>query len=136
MQKGSMKKIFSLLITLFLLNGCAESIALLGTGATNGRIVQSSFNTAVSYGVKKQTGKTPLEHAVAYADEINSNKKDKEPCLSFLEKTNSEICAIVKKQLNLTKSKIKNKKRNQSLNDLTSSLRPNIDKNSQIKYLD
>ncbi len=134
-----MKKIFGFLILLLLLNGCAESVALLGTAggsASKGKILQSSFNTAVSYGVKKQTGKTPLEHAVAYADEINSNKKDKEPCLSFLEKTNSEICAIVKKQLNLTKSKIKNKKRNQSLNDLTSSLRPNIDKNSRINYLD
>ena len=134
-----MKKIFGLLILLLFLNGCAESVALLGTAggsASKGKILQSSLNTAVSYGVKRQTGKTPLEHAVAYADEINSNKKDREPCLSFLEKTNSEICAIVKKQLNLTKSKIKNKKRNQSLNDLTSSLRPNIDKNSRIKYLD
>ena len=52
-----MKKIFGLLITLLLLNGCAESIALLG-GATNGKMVQSSFNSVVSYGVKKQTGKT------------------------------------------------------------------------------
>ena len=134
-----MKKIFGLLILLLFLNGCAESVALLGTAggsASKGKILQSSLNTAVSYGVKRQTGKTPLEHAVAYADEINSNKKDKEPCLSFLEKTNSEICAIVKKQLHLTKSKIKNKKRNQSLKDLTSSLRPNIDKSSQIRYLD
>ena len=134
-----MKKIFGLLILLLFLNGCAESVALLGTAggsASKGKILQSSLNTAVSYGVKRQTGKTPLEHAVAYADEINSNKKDREPCLSFLEKTNSEICAIVKKQLNSTKSKIKNKKRNQSLNELTSSLRPNIDKNSRIKYLD
>ena len=134
-----MKKIFGLLILLLFLNGCAESVALLGTAggsASKGKILQSSLNTAVSYGVKRQTGKTPLEHAVAYADEINSNKKDREPCLSFLEKTNSKICAIVKKQLNSTKSKIKNKKRNQSLNELTSSLRPKIDKNSRIKYLD
>ena len=134
-----MKKIFGLLILLLFLNGCAESVALLGTAggsASKGKILQSSLNTAVSYGVKRQTGKTPLEHAVAYAEEINPNKKDKEPCLSFLEKTNSEICAIVKKQLNLTKSKIKNKKKNQSLKDLTSLVRPNIDKSSQIKYLD
>ena len=134
-----MKKIFGLLILLLFLNGCAESVALLGTAggsASSGKILQSSINTVVSYGVKKQTGKTPLEHAIAYADEKNPAKKDKEPCLSFLEKTNSEICAIVKKQLHLTKSKIKNKKRNQSLKDLTSSLRPNLDKSSQIKYLD
>ena len=62
-----MKKILGLLITLFLLNGCAESVALLGTGASNGKIVQSSFNSVISYGVKKQTGKTPIEHAIAYA---------------------------------------------------------------------
>ena len=41
-----------------------------------------------------------------YAEKINPERK-KEPCLDFLEKTNSEICAIVKKRLILTKSKIK-----------------------------
>ena len=133
--KGSMKKIFSLLITLIILTGCAESIALLGTSAANGKIVQSTFNSAVSYGIKKQTGKTPIEHAIAYAEEKNPEKK-KEPCLSFVEKTNSEICAIVKKQLNLTKSKILNNSRNKSIKDLTSSLQPSIDKKSKIKYLD
>jgi len=133
--KGSMKKIFSLLITLIILTGCAESIALLGTSASNGKIVQSTFNSAVSYGIKKQTGKTPIEHAIAYAEEKNPEKK-KEPCLSFVEKTNSEICAIVKKQLNLTKSKLLNNSRNKSIKDLTSSLQPSIDKKSKIKYLD
>ena len=94
---------------MLLLNGCAESMALLGTsvsGASNGKILQSSLNSAISYGVKKQTGKAPLEHVKSYAEKINPEKK-KEPCLSFLEKTNSEICAIVKKRLILTKSKIK-----------------------------
>ena len=102
-----MRKILGLLVVLLLLNGCAESVALLGTGASNGRIVQSYLNSAISIGVKKQTGKTPLEHAIAYAEEKNPEKK-KEPCLSFIEKTNSEICAIVKKQLDITKSKIFN----------------------------
>ena len=51
-----------------MLNGCAESLALLGSSASNGRFVQSSLNSAISYGVKKQTGKTPLEHAIAYAE--------------------------------------------------------------------
>ena len=133
-----MKKIFGLLITLLLLNGCAESVALLGTsvgGASNGKMLQSSLNSVISYGVKKQTGKSPLEHVAAYAEKINPEKK-KEPCLSFVKKTNSEICAIVKKQLNLTKSKIINGTRNESLKDLTSSLQPTIDTNSKIKYLD
>ena len=119
-----MNKIFGLLITLLFLNGCAESIALLGTSASNGKILQSSVNSAISYGVKKQTGKSPLEHAMAYAEEKNPEKK-MEPCLSFVEKTNSEICAIVKKQLKLTKSKLLQKSNEKTLKDLTSSLQLN-----------
>ena len=119
-----MNKIFGLLITLLFLNGCAESIALLGTSASNGKVLQSSVNSAISYGVKKQTGKTPLEHAMAYAEEKNP-EKTKQPCLSFVEKTNSEICAIVKKQLKLTKSKLLRKSNEKTLKDLTSSLQLN-----------
>ena len=95
-----MKKILLLLSTIFLLNGCAESLALLGPGASNGRFVQSSLNSAISYGVKKQTGKTPLEHAIAYAEEKNPERK-KETCISSFEITRSEFCTIVKKQINL-----------------------------------
>ena len=93
-----MKKILLLLSTIFLLNGCAESLALLGPGASNGRFVQSSLNSAISYGVKKQTGKTPLEHAIAYAEEKNPERK-KETCISSFEITRSEFCTIVKKQI-------------------------------------
>ena len=133
--KRSMKKIFGLLATLLLLTGCAESIALLGTSASNGKIVQSSLNSAISYGVKKQTGKSPLEHAIAYAEEKTPEKKT-EPCSSFVEKTNLKICAIVKKQLNITKSKILDRTRDSLFKDHTSSIQPNIDKKFKIKYLD
>ena len=134
-QISNMKKILVLLSTIFLLSGCAESLALLGTSTSNGKILQSSLNSAVSYGVKKQTGKTPLGHAIAYAEEKNPKKK-KEPCLSFVEKTNSEICAIVKKQLKITKSKILRRSKEKSIKDLTSSLKPNKNTESKIKYLD
>jgi len=133
-----MKKILGCLLGLTLLTGCAESLALLGptsTAVTGGKITQSAFSTAVNYGVKKQTGKSAMEHMMTYAEEMNPRKK-KEPCLSFAEKTNSEICAIVKKQLKITKSKILEKSKERSLKDLTSSLQPNINKKSKIKYLD
>ena len=100
-----MRKIILLLSTILLLNGCAESIALLGSGASNGKIVQSSLNSAISYGIKKQTGKTPLEHAIAYAEEINPERK-KETCISHFEITRSEFCTIVKKQVKLKSTKI------------------------------
>ena len=130
-----MGKILGLLISLILLNSCAESVALLGSSVSNGKVIQSSFNTAISYGVKKQTGKSPMEHAIAYAEQINPEKK-KKPCLSFAEKTNSEICAIVKKQLKITKSRILKKSSERSMEDFMSARKPNIIKKSKIKYLD
>jgi len=133
-----MKKILGALLGLTLLTGCAESLALLGptsTAVTGGNIAQSALSSAVNYGVKKQTGKSAMEHAIAYAEEMNPQKK-KEPCLSFFEKTNSEICAIVKNQIKITKSKILKISKERSIKDLTSSLQPNIDKKSKIKYLD
>ena len=133
-----MKKILGVLLGLTLLTGCAESLALLGptsTAVTGGNIAQSALSSAVNYGVKKQTGKSAMEHAIAYAEEMNPQKK-KEPCLSFFEKTNSEICAIVKNQIKITKSKILKISKERYIKDLTSSLQPNIDKKSKIKYLD
>ena len=103
-----MKKVSFLLLLLIILSGCAESIALLSTGASNGKIVQSSLNSAISYGIKKQTGKTPLEHAIAYAEEKNPEKK-KETCISSIEITRSEFCTIAKKQVLLTKNSLTEK---------------------------
>ena len=103
-----MKKILLLSSIIFLLNGCAESLALLGSGASNGRLVQSSLNSVISYGVKKQTGKTPLEHAIAYAEEKNPERK-KETCISSFEITRSEFCTIVKKQIKLKSTALMDK---------------------------
>ena len=103
-----MKKTLISLLFLFLLNSCAESIALLGTGASNGRIVQSSLNSAISYGLKTHTGKTPLEHALAYAEKKNPEKKQ-DTCISSIERTRSEFCAVAKKQISLTTIALKEK---------------------------
>jgi len=106
-----MKKIFFLLTSLMLLSGCVETMALLGpvsSVAGGGNVVHSSISSAASYGVKKTTGKSPMQHALAYAEEKNPNK-EKKRCISFIKKTNSEACAIVKKQATLTKAKVKKK---------------------------
>ena len=107
-QISNMKKILVLLSTIFLLNGCAESLALLGTSTSNGKILQSSLNSAISYGVKKQTGKTPLEHAVSYAESVNPEKKQ-ETCISSIERTRSEFCTVVKKQMSFTNTALRKK---------------------------
>ena len=106
-----MKKAVLFLTALFLLNGCAESVALLGSsvgGASSGKMLQSSLNSAISYGVKQKTGKTPLGHMLAYAEEKNPEKK-KETCFSFIESTRSEFCTVAKKQISLTKIAVKEK---------------------------
>ena len=106
-----MIKTFYLITLLFLLNGCVESIAFLGSsvgGASSGKIVQSTLQSTISYGVKKQTVKTPLGHALAYAEKNNPERK-KETCISFIEKTRSEFCTIAKKKISLTNRAIKEK---------------------------
>ena len=112
-----MYKLFFLIASMFLLVGCIESVALLGpaTGAGNGKIVQSSLKSAVSYGIKKQTGSTPMQHALAFAEKKNPNKK-KERCISFIEKTNSEACMIVKQQISLVQSTALKKISNTQIN--------------------
>ena len=103
-----MKKIFGLLITFTIFSGCAESLALLGpasTSVTGGNLAQSTVSSAVSYGVKKQTGKSPSEHAVAYIQKHNpENKKDK--CLEFIDATNSKACAAIKENIKEKRKKL------------------------------
>ena len=75
-----MKKIFVLLTSMLLLVSCAGSMALLGPASTiieGGNIVQSSLSSAANYGVKKTTGKTPMQHALHYADEKKHQKNKK-----------------------------------------------------------
>jgi hypothetical protein len=107
-----MKKLFLLLTSIMLLTGCAETIALLGPASSvigGGNVVHSSISSAASYGVKKATGKSPMQHAVAYSEKRNPDKK-KERCISFVKK--SEACYIAKKQISSVKKsttkKIKN----------------------------
>jgi hypothetical protein len=134
-----MKKILILLGALFLLSGCAESLALLGpatSGAGSGKVTQSAFSSVVSYGVKQQTGKSPSEHALIYVKKHNREKK-KDTCISFIEQTNSEMCAMLKKKIGLTRAKIINKKKNDKPSkDSSPLLQSKIDKKSKIQYLD
>ena len=69
-----MKKIFAIIVSLLLLSSCAESLALLGPASTSvggGNVAQSAFSSALSYGVKKKTGKSPMEHVAAYVEKHN-----------------------------------------------------------------
>ena len=105
-----MKKITVFIFILVFLSGCVESVALIGPMSGSGNMAQSALSSSVSYGVKKQTGKSPMEHAIAYAEKHNPEKK-KSKCVSFIERTNSEICEAVKKNILETKKYLANKQK-------------------------
>ncbi len=70
-----MRKLISLLILLFLLSGCFESSLVIGPaiGGAQGKLAQSSMSTALSYGIKHKTGKSPIQHILKQKKE----KKEK-----------------------------------------------------------
>ena len=131
-----MKKIFILLTSMFLLVGCIESVVTIGGGAANGKVFQSSLQSAASYGIKQTTGKTPLEHAVSQVKK-DQNLDKKNSCSSFVRKKDLEICLIVEKRIISNQVKIKKKESsNSALKRITSSLQSSINEKSKIKYLD
>ncbi len=103
-----MNKILVIILVAITLSGCANSLAFLGPASSlagGSNIAQSAVSSAVSYGVKKQTGMSPSEHAIAYVQKHNPENK-KEKCLEFIDLTNSEACAAVKENISKTKKKI------------------------------
>ena len=113
-----MKKLSILFLCFLFLTGCVESMAFLGHSSTvagSGNVTRSMFSSAVSLGVKKQTGKSPTEHAVTYVKKHNPQEKE-EKCLSFLESSKSELCSAVKQNILNTKRKIVEKSKIKYLN--------------------
>ena len=125
-----MKKILVLLASMFLLAGCVESLALLGpiTGVASGKALQSSVQSGVSYAIKKQTGKSPFEHALA------ASKKTDEKICDTLDKKKPKSCNTITDKIILTDKVIKEKK--QSARELALALQIKIKEKSKTKYLD
>ena len=103
-----MNKILVIILAVITLSGCANSLAFLGPASSlagGSNIAQSAVSSAVSYGVKKQTGMSPSEHAIAYVQKHNPENK-KEKCLEFFDITYSETCAAIKENISKTTNKI------------------------------
>ena len=79
----TMRKLVGLLISFFLLSGCFETSLVMGpaVGGAQGKLTQSSISTALSYGIKQQTGKYPIQHILKQKKEkvvtILKRKKEK-----------------------------------------------------------
>ena len=79
-----MKKIFSVIPLVFILSGSAETMALLGPTSSafgGGNVLQSSLTSAASFGIKKSTGKAPIQHAIEFAEKHNPSR-EKEKCIN------------------------------------------------------
>ena len=105
-----MKKIFIALLLTTFLTGCFESIAMFGAGVGNGKIVQSSVNSALSLGIKKSTGKTPTQHVLSALDkksveeELEASNIDSSP---MTVKKETPFLTVIKKE---TPSSVANNK--------------------------
>ena len=142
-----MKKLSILVFTFLFLTGCYQSMALLGpaTGAANGKVVQSSLQSAASYGIKKQTGKSPLEHVVAYSEQkyLENCQKEKaqiKKCLNLNEKLLSAQSLVEQKDQIIKEIKSESKEviqeKAKSARELAISVQAAIIEKSKIKYLD
>ena len=142
-----MKKLSILVFTFLFLTGCYQSMALLGpaTGVANGKVVQSSLQSAASYGIKKQTGKSPFEHIVAYSEQkdlenCGEENKQTKKCLNLNEKLLSAQSLVEQKDQIITEIKTESKEviqeKAKSARELAISVQAAIIEKSKIKYLD
>ena len=95
-----MRNLTSLLLLGLFLSGCyTNSLVYVGpaaTGVVKGRTVESLISTSVNYTVKRQTGKSPIEHVLTRQQiaTYESKKKKLNPC-----EKNVEFCLSIKSRV-------------------------------------
>jgi len=90
-----MRKIIGLLFFGIFLTGCyANSLTMVGpaTGVASGKLSETVTSTTVRHIVKKQTGKTPIEHVLSEKQikTLETSKARINPC-----NKNKELCSIL-----------------------------------------
>ena len=94
-----MRNLISLLLIGLFLSGCyTNSLVYVGpaTGVIQGRTAETLVSTSVNYAVKKQTGKSPIEHVLSkqQIETYESKKKKLNPC-----EKNVEFCSSIKSRV-------------------------------------
>jgi len=94
-----MRNLIGLLLLGLFLSGCyTNSLVYVGpaTGVLQGRTAESLITTSVNYAVKKQTGKSPIEHILTKEQitTYESKKKKLNPC-----EKNIEFCSSIKSRV-------------------------------------
>ena len=101
-----MRKIISLLFFGFFLSGCyTSSLTMVGpaTGVASGKFSETAVSSSLNYVVKKQTGKTPIEHVLSESQvKVYQEKKSKvNPC-----NKNKKLCSIVSNRVDDMQKKL------------------------------
>ena len=94
-----MRNLISLLLLGLFLSGCyTSSLVYVGpaTGVVHGRTAETLISTSIYYTVKKQTGKSPIEHVLTKEQitTYESKKQKLNPC-----EKNVEFCSIIKSRV-------------------------------------
>ena len=101
-----MKKIVGLLFFSMLLTGCyTNSLTMVGpaTGVASGKLSETATSTTINHIVKKQTGKTPIEHVLSEKQikTIDKTKSKINPCTK-----NPDFCAVINKRIEKTRKQL------------------------------
>ena len=94
------KKVILFISSLFFLNGCVESTALLGpaiTGLSSGSIYEASLSYGANKIVEKETGQSAVEHVSGILEPVNKKKE---------KKLKAEFIELVEKRVKLTREKL------------------------------
>ena len=105
-----MRNILGLLILGTFLTGCySSSLTMVGpaTGVASGKVGESAITSSVNYVVKKQTGKSPIEHVLTESQikQVEKNKSKINPC-----NKNKDLCAAINARIENTRKKLLNLK--------------------------
>ena len=101
-----MGKTLSLLLFGLFLSGCyTSSLTMVGpaTGVASGKLSETAASTTINHIVKKQTGRTPLEHVLSEKQikTVEKTKAQVNPC-----KQNKELCSVLNKSIEKTRKQL------------------------------
>ena len=101
-----MKKTIGLLFFGIFLTGCyANSLTMVGpaTGVASGKLSETVTSTTVRHIVKKQTGKTPIEHVLSEKQNktLDKTKSKINPCVK-----NPDFCRAINSRIEKTRKQL------------------------------
>ena len=102
-----MRKTLSLLLFGLFLSGCyASSLTTMvgpATGVASGKLSETITSTTINHVVKKQTGKTPLQHILSekQIETVEKAKAKIDPC-----KQNKKLCSVLNTRIQETRKQL------------------------------